>query len=214
MKRIWLLPIALLFISMGAGLAGAPKAAAESRAYSVGEHGLVKYPNIGALCPDQGYRDAFATCLPQQEIFQEARAHAARSGKLLLVDYGANWCVWCLVVDRYLEGEAGVGEEGDDETNTRLAQPLGEFVADTFVMVHLNADKKAEVNPLLTELGAGRFIGQAVPAFIVLDPKSGAFEEARLVEAEKPQSVGYIGYDRAVILKELLRAASAVSAGS
>lgn len=214
MKRILSLPAAFLLAAAVAAVVSNPTAASEADYYTVGEHGLVKYPNVGALCPEQGIRDVYASCREQREIFRRARAHAVESRKLLLVGYGANWCVWCKVSDRYLDGAVSKQEEGSAESNLRLAGNLAAFVAETFVVLHIDSDKKAETTPIMEEIGAGQWVRPAVPVFVVLDPRSGAVEEARLVEAEKPASAGYVGYDRVLVLKELLRAASMVRQGS
>ena len=214
MKRFMSIPVAFLLAGLAAAVASNPATAVEADYYSVGEHGLVKYPNVGALCPEQRVRDVYASCRKQGELFERARAHAVESKKLLLIGYGADWCVWCKVSDRYLDGAVSKHEEGSAESSSRLAGNLASFVAETFVVLHVDSDKKAETAPLMQGIGAGAWIGPAVPVFVVLDPLSGAVEEARLVEAEKPQSAGYIGYDRVVMLKELLRAASMVRQGS
>ncbi|MDJ0942210.1 MAG: hypothetical protein QNJ30_02005 [Kiloniellales bacterium] len=214
MKRILPLPVTVLFAFWVAGALSAPTVAAEPDYFTVGDHGLVKYPNVGALCPAQGPRDVYASCRKQRELFQKARDHAIGSEKLLLIGYGADWCVWCKVSDRYLEGAVSKQEQGSPESNLRLARNLAEFVAETFVVLHVDSDKKAETTPLMKEIGAGRWVRPAVPVFVVLDPRSGALEEARLVEAEVPAGAGYVGYDRVEMLKELLRAASMVRRSS
>ena len=214
MKRILSLPAAFLLAGVVAAVASSPAATVEADYYTVSEYGLVKYPNVGALCPEQGVRDVYASCRKQGELFKRARAHAVESRKLLLIGYGADWCVWCKVSDRYLDGAVSKQEEGSAESNLRLAGNLASFVAETFVVLHIDSDKKAETKPLMKAIGAGEWIGPAVPVFVVLDPRSGSVEEARLVEAEKPQSAGYVGYDRVLVLKELLRAASTVRQGS
>lgn len=214
MKRILPLPIVVLFAFWVAATVPIRSVAAEPDYFVVGEHGLVKYPNVGALCPAQGVRDVYASCLGQRDLFEKARAHAVESRKLLLIGYGANWCVWCKVSDRYLEGAVSKQEEGLADSNLRQAKNLAEFVAETFVVLHVDSDKKAETNPLMQEIGAGQWAGAAVPVFVVLDPRSGAVDEARLVETEKPASTGYVGYDRVEMLRELLRAASMVRQSS
>ncbi len=214
MKRILPLPIAVLLACCAAATMSGRPAAAETGYFVVGEHGLVKYPNVGALCPEQGVRDIYASCLRQRDLFRKARAHAVDSQKLLLIGYGADWCIWCKVSDRYLEGAVSKQEEGSADSNLRRARNLAEFVAETFVVVHVDSDKKAETAPLMRDIGAGQWVGPAIPVYVVLDPRSGAVEEARLVEAEKPASAGYVGYDRVEMLRELLRAASMVRQSS
>ena len=214
MKRNLSLSVAFLFVCLGLAAIPNPGAASGTDYFTVGEHGLVKYPNVGTLCPAQSHRDIYASCRAQDELFRKARAHAVESRKLLLIGYGADWCIWCKVSDRYLDGAISKHEKGSVESNARLARNLAEYVAETFVVLHVDSDKKTATTALMQETGAGRWGGPAVPAFVVLDPGSGAVEEARLVEAEKPESAGYVGYDRVLVLKELLRAASAVRQSS
>ena len=187
------------------GVLGAP-ALAETEQFAIGEAGLVRYPNVQGLCPEQEPRDVYATCLQQEDVFRSARAHAKARDKLLLVDYGADWCIWCRVIDLYFEGRIGVQYETPTEEHAEQARQLALFLRDTFVLVHINSDKEAEARQVLGSIGAENLVGKPIPAFIVLDPASGATERALLEEAELPVDGSFHGYDRAKLLLELRRA--------
>lgn len=95
---------------------------------------------------------------PTAESLVEAAVKTAKGqDKVVLVHFGASWCVWCRHLDEMLQG-----------------QELGSLFADHFVIVHLTVqesdDKKQLENPgaeeMLTREGAGK---SGVPVFMFFD---------------------------------------------
>jgi thioredoxin-related protein len=101
---------------------------------------------------------ASAMAPPSAETLIDAALNTARSqNKIVLVHFGASWCVWCRHLDDMLQGPE-----------------LGKLFADHFVIVHLTVqesdDKKSLENPgaaqLLTKEDAGM---SGVPVFMFFD---------------------------------------------
>jgi thioredoxin-related protein len=99
-----------------------------------------------------------AAAPPSAETLIDAAVNTAKSqNKVVLVHFGASWCVWCKHLDEMLQGPE-----------------LGKLFADHFVIVHLTVqesdDKKFLENPgaeqLLTKEGAGK---SGVPVFMFID---------------------------------------------
>lgn len=198
----------LLLLVWGAAAAAQSQGAAEpsSDYFTVGRYGLVTYPNVALLCPKQQPGNLFATCLPQAEVFQKARDHAAAENKLLLVDYGADSCIWCGVIDQYFDGNIGVQHERLDHLDFGFAKVLAETMAENFILVHINSEREAEARQVMAAIGAEAVVGGPIPAFIAFDPATGATERAYLENAENPVEGAYHGYDRTKLTAELRRA--------
>ena len=200
------LTLLLLVWSAGAAAQSQEPAKQDSDYFTVGRYGLVSYPNVALLCPKQAAGNLFAACLPQAEVFERARDHAAAENKLLLVDYGADSCIWCGVIDQYFDGNIGIQHEQLEHLDFGFAKVLAETMADNFILVHINSEQDAEARQVMAAIGAEAVVGGPIPTFIALEPASGATERAYLENAENPVEGEYHGYDRTKLTAELRRA--------
>ena len=122
---------------------------------TVGNAGsLVYFPrDIDPECRG-GRAKIYDECTDQQTLFTQALAEARRQDKVLMVSYGAEWCIWCHVFYDYVSGVSGkfthTYSDYDDKERftstlyerakhdvTAEAQALGSFVADNFILLHL-----------------------------------------------------------------------------
>ena len=53
----------------------------------------------------RGRAKLYDECSDQSLIFEAAKQLAAAENKVLLVSYGAEWCIWCHVFAKYIHGE-------------------------------------------------------------------------------------------------------------
>ncbi|MEO1291299.1 MAG: hypothetical protein AAFV62_00485 [Pseudomonadota bacterium] len=191
---------------------------------------LASFPPVVARSCDRapGPQRLYDACADQRALFEQAQAAAVANGKVLLVSYGAEWCIWCHVLERYLRGYDGTDAyevEGTEQAFGRAnvdpaaAQALAAFAAETFVLLHLEAQYSAEGAAVFDETGAiiefddwipfvftvdaaGDYAAHIQrpdqhPALMVWDPSA---------PADKPKG---IGYDRGVLLDDLRRLAAA-----
>jgi hypothetical protein len=157
----------------------------------------------------------YDACSPQMEIYGLAMFEAAQSGKVALVVYGAEWCIWCHVFDQHLEGRHGefrYNLEGqrtdyreplmDIERSTVLA--LNAFAADNLLLTYVNADA-ADGEAVLERAGIDPETVEELPLIFALDNRGKA---ARVMSQQAVISraglfSSYIGYDRRKLLAEL-----------
>ena len=180
------------------------------------------FPN--AECIENGRARIYDQCADQFELFVSALEVANREKKVLLVSYGAEWCIWCHVFAAYIDGEAGsftytYGEEGDPErwTDTmkerakdnleRNAAALNQYVADNFVVLHIDYEFAPRGDEVLIVSGAADSYNNWLP-FIFTVSEQGTFAAAlQSSEIEVRRNIiGYFrGYDREGLLNELKR---------
>ena len=72
--------------------------------YNASASEIIEFPShIDKKCR-AGNAKLYDECSDQLEIFDEALRTAKKTGKTLLVSYGAEWCIWCHVFDAYIKG--------------------------------------------------------------------------------------------------------------
>lgn len=105
-----------------------------------------QYPKMGP--------DIFDTHADASAQISDALARAAREHKRVIVDFGANWCIWCRRLHATFEKDPAV------------ASALGrDFIV---VMVDVNRRNGAPRNPEVNER-YGNPIAHGIPVLVVLD---------------------------------------------
>jgi hypothetical protein len=158
-------------------------------------------------------------CGSQVRLYEEALDDARRTGKTLLVSYGAEWCIWCHVFDAHLRGATGSFQypvEGDEVTLTERAgsgvladaRSLNEFAADAFVLVHIEADHAPDGRRVLETTGAAASFDGGYPFIFTVTPagRVGAVFNHDAAEVRRDTLIDwYRGYDRYALKAELTR---------
>lgn len=169
-----------------------------------GAYGLTSFPDAPALCGDP--TRLFAKCRSQTEIALAALAEAKAQDKALLVEVGADWCVWCLVIDRYISGWFVDGAEPRTAGTKADAEALARFAAANFVVVKLESGPG--VVAAMRRLGITYTPSKPVPAFYVV--YAGKAREAPIRNAELTARGEFRGYSRQGVLAQIRRALHAV----
>ena len=169
-------------------------------------------------------QEIYDECGDQLVLFESALTEANAQNKTLLVSFGAEWCIWCHVFDKYIKGEAGkftytFGEPGDaraqtetlyerrDEATARKeAQALNSSIADNFVLVHIESDYAPCGWDVLDRAGAADYFDNWVP-FIFVTDRNGTFVDqlphGPIEERRDGMFDWYRGYDRSLMLGKL-----------
>ncbi len=186
---------------------------------------ITLYPN--ALDPNCNYGRPvlFDECGSQRPHFEAALTHANAQGKILLVSYGAEWCIWCHVFDAYLKGQSGIfeyqfGRPGDRHlSQARLferadgnvgddALALARFASDHFVIVHIENQHAPDGADVLDDINAWVGYDGGVPYnFIVTSDGEylDTLQEGDHIVRRDNGNDWFRGYDRVGLLGELQR---------
>jgi hypothetical protein len=183
----------------------------------------VGYPEkIDPQCRD-GKARMFDECGDQVELLGEAQARAKADGKVLLVEFGSEWCIWCHVFESHINGDTdrfrytyGSPHEPDVRHTTtfeegewadaRAAEELRSFVAASFVIVHIDVEYAPNGFDVLKQTGALEHFEGGIPFVFTVD-EGGRFAakfDHDSVERRRDDAVDwYRGYDRRGLLKAL-----------
>lgn len=172
-----------------------------------------------------GVAKIYDECSDQSLLLKEALQLADRSGKTVLILYGAEWCIWCHVFAKYVKGESREFDyewqfhDGSDqqwkmrERENRQAEEearqLNNYVSTNFVVFHLEYFYSPNGEHVLASTGFDAAAVEVVPQILVVD-ESGKFVSrmdnyssiARL-EVREDSGEEYRGFDRKVLLREL-----------
>ncbi len=163
-------------------------------------------------------------CHPQVDIFDAALRTARSQDKVLLVSFGAEWCIWCHVFHAYLTGGHGAfthnyaAEHGKERYSATIheraaqdpsdaAAELAAFAAETFVLVHIDNRYAEDGFDVLDDSGALSAYQNALPFIFTVDADGrfvAAFDPAR-AETRRDSGDWFRGYDRAALRAELER---------
>ncbi len=169
-------------------------------ALAIAAGGLISIPeDAQALCPAMRVR-LYAECMDQRTLFVEALVRARAEEKVLLVNFGAEWCIWCHLLDAELHGEVSASAT---EAEQAVAAELAAFAAEHFVVVHIEGQEAEGGVDVLEATGAMTAFANAIPFVFTVDAQ-GRFLEALYPErAEMEDAQGRPAHDRAVLLEML-----------
>jgi len=172
-----------------------------------------------------GRATIYDECSDQIRIFRRAVALSRKENKVLLVSFGAEWCIWCHVFESHIKGERGIFtytygkpdkpdrrythtmHEREKHDVSAEAKELRAFVARSFVIVNLDIQHAPNTLLIMQATGAYKHYGGGIPFIVTLDKRG--FFAARLnssrVEIRRDTYDWYRGYDRKRLLAELKR---------
>lgn len=159
----------------------------------------------------------FDLCRDQVELLAEAREKARTSGKVVLVSYGADWCIWCHVFEAHILGVHGtftyatadgpwtMKEKGRADKRAAQAVALQTYVADNFVIVNIAQQADGSASKVLRETAADARFAGGLPFIYALDGEgrfAGAIDGSD-IEVRRDGDDAYRGYDRVKLLAVL-----------
>lgn len=169
-----------------------------------------------------GMAELYDECSDQQELFLKAQKIAVDEGKVLLISYGAEWCIWCHVFNAYIHGQhtlfAPTFSDSDDVVRARelmyeraktdirpLAVDLHNYVARHFVVLHIDSRYAPGSFEVLEMTEAEQHFDDGLP-FIFTVNSDGMFAQQTnhdLIEMRRDTEDWFRGYDRKGLLKML-----------
>jgi thioredoxin-related protein len=173
---------------------------------------------------DPECRDGTATiydeCGDQVALFNEALARANAENKVLLVEYGAEWCIWCHVFNAYINGDKGrfrytyasakqpeawSTKTFEEDADVEGAEELRDFVARHFVVVRIDYQYAPNGAEVLEHTGAAQHFGGGLPFVFTVDSHGhyAAQFEGKGLEKRRGSFNWYRGFHRDTMLKVL-----------
>ena len=164
-------------------------------------------------------------CGSQTKLLLKGISRAESEGKVLLVSYGAEWCIWCHVFQQYVKGHHSTmtyrfSHPGDNETEevtlnerpatdpTDNAAALTTFVAERFVLLHIENYYSPDGYEVLTRTDADSTFDGGLPYIFTVDTKGRYATHFKHNHIETRRDNGadwYRGYDRPALMAELAR---------
>lgn len=184
-----------------------------------------KFPKTFDKKCKNGKAKLYDECSNQIPIFQKALDEAKKSNKTLLVSYGAEWCIWCHILEAYIEGKKtkfdyvfGKPDKPDARFNTTFherekydvtkeAKALNDFVKNNFVVVHIVNYKTTNGNSILKKTGAEKHYADEIP-FVFTVKNDGQYTghiEIKEIQVKRKGEDFFYGLDRAKLLTNLQR---------
>ena len=184
---------------------------------------LIHYPETLSKSCRNGRARIYDECSDQLRLFAEASTRANAEHKVLLAVYGSEWCIWCHAFDAYVRGGKdtftytyGSPQEPDARHTSTLyerapsdvsteADALGRFVADNFVILHVESDHAPNGASVLEQTGAAAHHISGIPFVFTVsaDGKFAAAMDDTVVEIRRNGDDWYRGYDRGKLIAQL-----------
>lgn len=178
---------------------------------------------LDPACRD-GKATLFDECGDQLALFKTALARAQLEKKALLVEFGAEWCIWCHVFESHVNGEhtrfeyvhgapgepdaryTTTFEEGSD-SDAADASKLRDFVASHFVIVHIECEHAPNGYEVLDAVEGADRNPRGIPYIFSVNAAgrfARKFDHDAVEKRLDPPEGLYRGYDRLGLLKELI----------
>jgi len=123
---------------------------------------ILSFPGIKA----QESKKLYDPSLDGMKQIKEAAARAAQEGKHVLIQYGGNWCSWCIKFDAFCKADTSISN----------------IIAANYIPVKLNYDPANKNDEANAYLGNPTRFG--FPVFIIVDGKGTVIhiQESSLLE--------------------------------
>ena len=163
-------------------------------------------------------------CGDQLELLEQARTRAKADNKVLLVEVGAEWCIWCHVFDAHINGEVdrfrytyGYPDEPDardtstleegDWADAEAAGQLRAYVAENFVVVRIDIEHAPNGDAVFDATDSRQHFPGGIPFVFTVDEDgrfAHMFMQGPAVRRRDGVLNWYRGYDRRNMLAQLV----------
>lgn len=176
---------------------------------------LVKVPSEIPKSFGNGRAKLYDDCADQKVLFEEASLLAKQEGKTLIISYGAEWCIWRHVFDKYVQGYSDTftytyGEPSDPQAWTDTLREKAEhdaasealefttYFRENFVLFHLESDNAPNGDAVLTQTSASTYYDNWLPFIFTVDEAGRYFGhiDYEEVQIRRDTMDWYRGYDR------------------
>ncbi len=132
----------------------------------------------------KGQAKIYDECSSQADILTAAIKQANKTDKSVLIVYGSEWCIWCHVLEKYLNGESGYFEyewqvegivekwpmqELDNKRAHIEAAVLNRHVAKNFVLAHIEGTFSPDGYEVMEATGFDLSKIRAIPFIMLVD---------------------------------------------
>lgn len=133
---------------------------------------LFAFIAAGSSAKAQETKKLYDPSLNGMEQIKEAVSTAAKKGKHVLIQYGGNWCGWCIKFDAFCKADSVISK----------------VISDNYISVKLNYDQVNKNEASNEYLGNPSRFG--FPVFIILDGKGKVLhiQDSGLLEENKGYS--------------------------
>lgn len=173
----------------------------------------------------EGVANVYDECSDQSKIIEAALIKANQDEKSVLVVYGAEWCIWCHVFDKYVKGESRRFKykwqfHDGDNMNWKMKEKenpnaeeeavnLNKYVSENFVIAHVEGYHSPNGETAIAKTGFDTSKLKVLPYILVLD-KNGKYVKDMLpynsvekLEIREDSGKEYRGFNRVILLREL-----------
>jgi hypothetical protein len=192
-----------------------------------GKYKVESFPKFVSKVCRNGIANIYDECSDQNTILGDAMKQATESNKSVLLVYGAEWCIWCHVFDKYIngasrkfqyhweyeEGETSVWEmvEKQNANAEKEAEELNKYVSENFVIAHIEGYHSPNGMEVIANTGFDSSLIQVLPYILVLNSKAEyaghmlPYNAIEKLEIREDSGEEYRGFDRKVLLSELTK---------
>lgn len=189
------------------------------------EYPVEIFPKVVSKDCRDGIANVYDECSDQSKIIEDALIKANEDEKSVLIVYGAEWCIWCHVFDKYVKGESRKFrykwqfhdgdnmkwkmKERENPNAEDEATILNKYVSENFVIAHVEGYHSPNGEAAISKTGFDTSKLTVLPYLLVLD-KNGKYVADMLpynsvekLEIREDSSKEYRGFNRVILLREL-----------
>ena len=223
--------VVALFAVIGAAYLIIASAQTSAPAPPVPDHKITTIPATLDRACRRGRATLYDECSDQLAVFETGTKRAAAEGKVPLVSYGAEWCIWCHVFANYIHGgttrfeytygspeapearqTSTIYERAKQDVSAEAAA-LSAYVGSSFVVVHIDVQYAPNGHAVMEKTGAAPFWEGGIPFIFTVDREAryAAHLDHDAVEVRRDTYDWYRGFDRRRLVAELQRMHDAAS---